>query len=518
MSNQSKDRKISKFLTQTSLPSDAKLSYISGNTNYKISLADFQASLGVTGTIVQDGDPLGTPILNTSGSVNNIRNIEDGSGIKSSVSPQNGITLEHNFQEDATGVKLIDDLTAVSPKFRSLVAGTGINVSGTNGSIQIALSAIPASTKTVIVNNINDFPAAVAGVITLADNTEYAVRNDITTASRFVLGNNSVITGSDAIVVALTYTGSGVMFTSTNKNWSLKDITINCTTGTFIDFNGSGLEIFQILSCVINAATLGTIDDFIGIHFDDTQMTATTNGIIFGGSNGVMLLEANLTTIAAGILYDLGTSTFNGLSVTDGFSTLNGTSIFMSGLVSSGNINTGGLGAVHNCRFFGAGTPLQNINYQNIRWQLFINDVVQDTHKDCLMSQIGNATATVIAVAGTAVKLAGTWTEEHASHFSGDATGRITYSGVKNDHFDVSFSFTGDPVSGTNKAIKYYLYKNGVEVTNSGAAANISSGDPKRVTLLWRIGMNQSDYLEAYVENNTDTVNVLVTDAVLRVS
>lgn len=518
MSNQSNGRKISDFINQTSLPSDAQLTYISGNTNYRISLSDFQTSLGVTGTIVQDGAVTGTPVLNTAGSVNKIRNIEDGSGIKSSVSAENGITLEHNFTEDTTGVELISDLTATQPKFRSLVAGPGMNVSASNGTIQIALSAIPASTKTVIVNDINDFPAAVGGIITLADDTEYAVRNDITTANRFIMGNNTVLNGADSVVTKLTYTGAGIMFTSVNDNFTIRNINLDCSSGTFLDFNGTGAEVFQILSVVITADTLGTIDSFEGVHFDDVQFIVTTTGFTFGGSNGVILLEANYLTLTAGIMYDLGTATFNGFSITDSFATLNGASIFVSGLASSGNINAAGLGAVHNCRFFGTGTPLQNIDYTDLRWQLFINDDIQDTHSDCLVSQIGNVTATAIAVAGTPVKLAGTWTEEHASHFSADATGKITYTGIKNDHFDVTFSFTGDPVSGTNKDIKYYLFLNGVEITNSAAGANISNGDPKRVTLIWRIGLTTGDYLEAFVENNTDTVNVLVTDAVLRVS
>jgi hypothetical protein len=518
MSNQNKDRKISDLIAQTSIPSDAYITYISGNVNYRISLVDFISSIGVTGTIVQDGAVTGTPVLNTTGSVNKIRNIEDGSGIKSSVSPENGITIEHNFIEDTTGVELVSDLTATQPKFRSLVAGSGINVSSSNGQIQIALSAIPASTKTVIVNDINDFPAAVGGIITLADNTEYAVRNDITTANRFVMGNNCVISGADSVVTKLAYTGSGVMFTSVNNSFTIKDIKFDCASGTFLSFSGSGIEIVQLLSVVVIADTMGTFGDFAGVHFDDAQLTATTNGFTFSGSNGVILLEANLITIAAGTMYDLGTATFNGFSITDSFATLNGASVFLSGAAASANINAGSLGTVHNCRFFSTGTPLSVIADNDLRWQFFINDDIDDTHRDCLMSQINNVTETVIAVAGTPVKLAGTWTEEHASHFTTDATGKMTYNGVKDQHVDVTFSFTAAPVSGTNKDIVFYVFKNGVEITNSGAANNLSSGDPGRTTLLWRLNLTATDYIEAFVENNTDTVNVLVTDAILRIS
>ena len=518
MSNQSNDRKISQFLAQSSIPSNAVFTYISGNTNYKITIADFLASIGVTGTIVQDGDPLGTPILDTTGSINNIRNLEPGSGIKTSVSPENGAIVEHDFIEDTVGVTLVSDLTAEQPKFRSLVAGAGINVAGSNGEIQIALSGIPVSTKTVIVNTLSDFPAAVAGVITLADNTEYAVRNDITTSSRFVLGNNCVISGSDNIVVNLTYSGAGVMFTSTNSNWTIKNITITCSSGTFIDFDGSGVEIVQIKNSVIVADTFGTMDDFGGTHIDDVQYAITTDGLLFGGVNGVILIESVLGTIAAGTMFDLGTATFTGFSVTDGFNTLNGASVFMDGLASSANISSGGLGSVHNSRFFGAGTPLQTIVVNDLRWTFFLNDQIDDSESSALASQVGNAVNTVIAVASTPVKLAGAWNDEHSPRFTIDATGKITYNGTKNIHADITMSFSGAPVSGANKAVRFYAAKNGSVITNSGAPNTLTAGSLGRTTVTWHEELVTGDDIEAFVANNTDTIDILITDAVLRVS
>lgn len=518
MSNQSKGRKISKFTAQTAIPSDAYLTYIENNTNYKIALADFLSSIGVTGTIVQDGDPLGTPILDTAGSVNNIRNLEDGSGIKTSVSPENGATIEHNFIEDTSGVELVVDLTADQPKFRSIQAGSGISVGASNGTIQIALSGLPTTTKTVVVNSISDFPTAVAGVITLQDDTEYAIRNDITTSDRFVLGGNTVIDGSDNLVINLTYTGAGIMFTSLNQSWAMKNITLTCASGTFIDFDGTSAEIFQLQNCRIIADILGTIDDFAGIHFDDTQFTVTTDGLLFGGTNGVILLEANLGVIDAGTLYDLGTATFSGFSVTDAFVTLNGTSVFLDGTASSANITINNLGSVHNCRFFGAGTPLQTISISDVRWVFALNDGISDTNKDCLMSMSSNATATTIAVAGTPVLIAGAWVEEDAFFFTSDAAGRMTFIGEKDIEIDVAMSFSSAPVSGSNKIVGHYVAKNGAVISNSEAKNNLSSGDLSRTTVIWRVGLSENDYIEAYIENETDTVDILVTDAVMRLS
>ena len=515
---QAQGRKKSNFPAQSTVLAGATFDYVVSSVNYKITFTDLLSELGATGAMQQEGDVTATPILDVQGSVNGIRNLEAGSGIQTSVSPQNGATIEHNFVLDTTGVKLSDDFTLAQPVFRSLVAGSGMNVSGTGDQIQIALSAIPASTKTVVVNQLSDFPTAAGGIITLADDTEYAVRNDITTSDRFVLGDNCVISGSDNIVVNITYSGVGVMFTSVNKDWTLKNITATCSSGTFLDFDGTGVEIFQIKNGRVIADTLGTIDDFNGIHFDDTQLTATTDGFLFGGVNGVFLAESNLGVIAAGTFYDLGSATFGGFSVTDAFMTLNGSSVFLGGAASSANLTSGNLGSVHNSRFFGAGTPLQTIAVSDVRWDFVTNNGIPDTNKDCLMSQTANAVATTIAVATTPVKLAGTWTEEDAFFFSTDATGKMTYTGEKNIEIDATMSFSAAPVSGSNKDINFFVAKNGAHIPNSAAFNNISSGDPSRTTVIWRVSLSPNDFIEAFVANDTDTVNVLVSDAVLRLS
>lgn len=518
MTNQAKDRKISNFISGTAVPAGSFFTYISNRTNYKISYSDFIGGLGVTGTIVQKGSVSGTPVLNTSGTVNEIRNLEDGYGVKASVSPEGGITLDHNFITDTVGVELVVDLGVTQPKFRSLVAGAGINVSRSNGNIQIALSGIPASTKTVIVNEMSDFPAPVSGVIVLQPDTEYAIRNDLITSDRFLLAGNCVLNGSDSTVVSLTYTGVGMMFTGGGSDWRIKDLTINCATGQLFDVSGIGTESISVQDCEIAADTLGLLEDFGSLTMTGNVFTVTTQGVTFGGVNGVVLIAANRPTIAAGTMYGLGAATFTAFSVTDCFATLNGISVFLDGLVSSGNIVSGGLGTVHNCRFFGAGTAVQTITSSDIRWQFLINDDIVDTHKDVMLSMSSNATNTVIAAPLTPVLILGTWVVELASEFTGDANGRCTYIGVSDIYVDITMSFSAAPVSGTNKILGFFVAKNGAAVANSEATNRLSSGDIGRTTVVWRELLSTNDYIEAYTSNETDTTNILVTDAMIRIS
>ena len=130
--------KQSDFTQQNSILSGSYLGFFAGGYNYKISYTNFLSGLGVTGTIVQDGAVNGTPVLDVQGTVNNIRNIEDGSGIVTNVSAENGITIAHNFTVNTTGAPLMQDIAAASPMFVSLVGGTGISCTTVGDTIEIA--------------------------------------------------------------------------------------------------------------------------------------------------------------------------------------------------------------------------------------------------------------------------------------------------------------------------------------------------------------------------------------------
>ena len=41
--------------------------------------------------------------------------------------------------------------------------------------------------------------------------------------------------------------------------------------------------------------------------------------------------------------------------------------------------------------------------------------------------------------------------------------------------------------------------------------------DPKNTAVLWQENLSENDYVELYVANDTDTVNLVVESAILRV-
>jgi hypothetical protein len=127
-------RRKSEFIAKGTVEAGGYLDYVVNGTNYKISYDNFVANLGVTGTIVQEGAATGTAILDVDGTINQIRNLENGPGIVTSVSPENGAKISHNFTANTDGLPILLNTTAASPTIASIVAGSGISVQAVNDS------------------------------------------------------------------------------------------------------------------------------------------------------------------------------------------------------------------------------------------------------------------------------------------------------------------------------------------------------------------------------------------------
>ncbi len=140
LSNRAQGRMKSKFPAIENIPSDATFDFVSKGVNYKIPIMDFLTSLNVTGSIEQDGSATGAPVLDKQGSVHKIRNIESGPGVYASISAENGITIEHNFQPGSGGEPILTGISDSSPKIANIIAGPGITVTSVTGGIQISVN------------------------------------------------------------------------------------------------------------------------------------------------------------------------------------------------------------------------------------------------------------------------------------------------------------------------------------------------------------------------------------------
>lgn len=522
MSNVSRDVKKSLFAALTTIPAGSTLDFVSNGTNYKITVEDMIAAFGTTGSLEQLGSVSGTAVLSKSGSVNRIRNIEDGPGVKGSVSPEQGVKLEHNIAAGTEGVEIFTNRTELQPLIRNLLAGTGINLAVVGDAIQVSATGITVASNIVVVNQMSDFPTAVSGVITLEDDTAYLVSAKLTTTDRFEFGDNCVLYAADSSVGSLTYTGAGTMLTANSENSKVTLLTLDAPNGQLLDVtSGSGNGVFQLVNATIKSCdAVGSIGNLSALQITDTAFEdVKTDGLSFTGTIAFLVGSRNLFTVNGGTMFKLGSSTISaGFTTYSSLVVLAAGTNYIDGLVDSGNFDSGALGSIFNMRFSGSGTPLAaNITRDDPRWQFFGNDDIGDTRPDGLLSFSGNATNTVIASTGVPVLIAGTWVEQTTSQFEATAAGRLTYKGGKPAKLPITASLTGAPVSGTNKTITYHLYKNGVDLS-ADQSNIISSGSPKNTSLIWQLELNPDDYLELFVSNDTDTIDVLVSTAVFRIN
>ena len=516
--NTTKGVKKSALTASASIPSGAYFDYTYNSVNYKVLDSDLIAALGATGTLVQAGPASGaSPVLDVSGTVNRIRNITNGFGISATINAENGITFATSFSYNNTGARLVDDASAPNAVYRSIVGGSGINVVGSAGLITVSVT----SGTNIVVSTIADFPDAVGGVITLAANVSYRLVQDITTSNRFVISNGASLISESEANTSLTYTGTGNMFTWVNASAHIEHIELICPNGTFFSGINTTASTYKVDFDAIefDGKTMGTIGATKQIRMTQCDFDVATNGFVFSGDLGYVLITNSFNDLAAGTLFDLGSATMDGISFVNQITRGAAAAKFVDGLASSGNINTGGVGVLNNCHVNGPDLAGSNINVNNSRWEFAGNDEIANTRPDGLLTLIGNSTATTISGAGTAVLVAGTWVVDSVSQSTGTTAGRYTYNGSKNAKLPVMVDLTVTPVSGAAVAMSAYIAVNGTIVARSRRESPVASGGLIQViSVPWQITAATDDYVEVFVANDDSTVNLLVSSAVIRVN
>ena len=243
-------RKKSDFVAQDTVLANSFMDYFVNNTNYRISYQSLVAGLGVTGSIVTTGDVTGSPVLEIDGTVNKIRNIENGSGIVTSITPTNGVKVSHNFTANADGLPILLNTTAASPTIASIVAGSGISVAAVNaGGIEITSIADEINAQVTMHGN------ATATVIATID-------TPVKVAGTFVVGTVSTFTADNT--GKLNYTGSTTATVQFSASVTLDVVGTNQDLTVQLFKNGISLPAAKI-SRKVSAGSAGNVGLFYNI-------------------------------------------------------------------------------------------------------------------------------------------------------------------------------------------------------------------------------------------------------------
>lgn len=416
-------------------------------------------------------------------------------------------------------------LTGGAPDVGKVIVSKG---DGTSEARKLDVSELEGEFKglrTIHINKASDFPAAVAGVITLDDRVQYLIGDNISVGTdRFAVAPFTVIKGIDEDNGRIEYTGTGDMFTATDVTWLMEDLTITADNGRAFNHTETGGEFFRARNISVDADVLGSFSSTgDGVFLIENLIASSvTKGFTFAGNWNIFQMSIASDVQINGEFLDFAASTWNsiGLDSASVFLVTSG-STFIKGLANSGNINSGGLARVNNCVInnLGGGTILDTVTPDDVRWRFMGNQGIRDTRPDALMSMDANATETVIAVATTPVLIAGTWVEAAVSQFTTDAAGRMTFVGEVDARVPIDLIVSAQMASGSATDLSVCMYVNGVVVPETSMPINdVTTTKPDKGVSMWQYTFTNGDYVEFFIANDGGTANIIVTDAIARIN
>lgn len=366
----------------------------------------------------------------------------------------------------------------------------------------------PAASNTVYVASLSDFPAPVAGNITLSANTIYRIIAQVSIGTNtLTMGAGTVINGLSAEVDVLTYTGTGAMINATNNSIQIDQVGLSAPNGSVFAITGTNAERFHLIySNVRNFKNLGTISNINDFNVSGCDFrNGTGTGFLLSGTVNHIEWLNNTINNNAGKTLDIDSTTF-----TDAL--INGNSFGVSGGqtgISAGAYTAGSQILITSNTFSGGGTYVTGLDISDIHVVRLANGGIDNTQitGECYLS--ANATSTTITVAGTYYKAAGTSTSGNNSQFTA-TNNRITYNGLKTNLFLVNCSASlscGTP----NQTLGCILAKNGSTIAGSeqeirvSSASQSSNGNAKSI-----VSLSTGDYVELWVTNKTATNAVTV--------
>lgn len=376
--------------------------------------------------------------------------------------------------------------------------------------------------NTVLVNSMADFPAAVAGVITVADRTAYHIGTALTTSDRFELGVESVITAVGGRIAKITYTGTGTLFTGAGTGFTGAGVTaftldhvgieLSNAAGTMLDLTGTGATVALFIDDVLveGIGTLGNLTDIA--VFATNRCTALCNqGFSFFETETIarIFVMSYWQVITSSITFeflDLGTALYQSLLLDHMNIFAPSGAIGFKGAVASANLATGSVADMSAIALTGGVTTLNGIGNDDIRWEFEDVTGVPDSRKAAESYLLTLETVT-IAATSTFVAIAGAnWQSDVAARFTTSTAGILTYI----SEVDTTFLVTGtagiSKVGGGTDQLELRIAKNGTTLPKSGSVTANSAVTSVNSQSL--VELTTGDTLQLFVANNTTTANI----------
>jgi len=409
----------------------------------------------------------------------------------------------------------------------------------------------------VEVSQESDFGDAVGGIITLAANTIYFIRGEVTINSNLVCNVEGVeIVGTDRNTDHLIWNGSGALLTVTDVNFGINQVRFssNNINTSILDatninagaYNAGRLKVLTIFNCqfrgtydVIDIKGFDLVDinnclffyvkaTNFGIRFEDTSKIQLSSCEIIrwfdestiptpGGWSTVSMIQLMPDNIAS-----FGAVNINGC-VIHPQQEQNGIELSASSTTGFGTISSNAFVTVGLNPGPGVGRVFLPVNVidlpdysatQVLNYDIFANQGLLNSTSGSVMTISDNTTNTSLSSGvPTLINTGGLAVQQAGVRYIVTTAGRSTYTSSKQKFVSIHASISYQKQGGGSADYIFSIYKN--DVLLPGSEFNVIAGTANAngtASINYGVLMELNDYLEIYVENPGNNDDILIKD------
>lgn len=366
----------------------------------------------------------------------------------------------------------------------------------------------------VFVKSKAQLPAAVGGVITLADNITYFILSDVDLlGDRLVAGQNTTIIGGSSENCILRSTGLNAATPLLSSAWSLPIRNVAFTHDLVLDLDANGnanqaLDWFGVN--FVGCASVGTIANYTNFIMADSALLDSAN-LTFDGSFGTVGFSQCLFSGLANQTSIVLPAT---LTITRRFRIIYSAFVAFGGGTAL-NVSTSATIPVEGyildtVNFSGGATYTAGVQFDDNK-ALFQNcRGISNSGEIGQMYMSANASATTIGGANVYVKVAGTTVAGGINQKFTHTTGRLTFTGAIARAFKITSVCSA--LASTGNKVSFRVAKNGTSLAESTTTATVSASNRfESLACQAIVSLATNDYIELFVANDNVT-NVTVED------
>jgi hypothetical protein len=365
----------------------------------------------------------------------------------------------------------------------------------------------------VFVSSKGDLPTPISGAINLEDKFTYFFVNEVDlTGDYLVCGIDTTIIGGSSENCRIKSTGLATAMIRSNYSIPIRNITIEAQLA--LDLDGSSSPTTAIDWFGVNftdCAVVGTIANYNNFIMTDSALL-NSSGLTFDGTFGTVGFTQCLFDGRSASTSITIPST---ATITRRFRIIYSSFVSLSGETSL-NVSTSATIPVEGyildtVNFNGGGTYNAGVQYNDNK-SLFVNcRNIQNSAELANYYMQNNATLTDIITQGVAVKIAGTTTAASINQRFTHTDNRATYIGAITRAFKVT-AVASVTSATANKQIGFYVAKNGTVIADSEMYVTTNANNRAESVAVQTItSLATNDYIEIWVENDTDATDVTVT-------